>query len=330
MADLPPKQKDLDRDPRLALRVAWEKLQMVDNSVHLYLVARFPFAMLVADRVLTWIYDICAAPAFAIIVALLLVPLVISGAISLITSVSVAAAWGIAVLWIARSDQVRKLTIIKRIAVVLGCAAVIAIMGRWYIRWTLIAYAQHQPQPVIVSTGATIDPNIVAINGLQQAFQREMEELKALKQMQPPQQKQQSIAPVPITPSPLEKLARSLMAERLSVCAGEMQGKLWGIGMNMHGETDQLRANAPPGASTDSSVIIKRHFSDILGAAKQAQDCQSQALHLLPSSSEDKDATDMIERTLSWNLREPYEFDMLQLGHYFGRLQGRLNEASKL
>jgi hypothetical protein len=146
-----------------------------------------------------------------------------------------------------------------------------------------------------------------------------------LKQSTPVQQEQKSS-----TPAPLEKLVRSLLAERLSGSAGEVGHKLATIGQEMHRDIDVAFVDAPMGTKKDYGVIRRKYSNDVVGATKQAHDCQLQALQLLPSSLEDKNAAALMKRMLSWDANNVDDNDVRTLADYFGRLQKRLDEAAKL
>jgi hypothetical protein len=96
---------------------------------------------------LEFLFKMVEAPAFGIVVSLLLVPLVMSGAIPLTAWGSVTAAWFISILSIGRNQWVKRLTLGRRASLVLGCALVMGLVGDRYIHWSIVNYYRNQPKP---------------------------------------------------------------------------------------------------------------------------------------------------------------------------------------
>jgi hypothetical protein len=96
---------------------------------------------------LEFLFKMVEAPAFGIVVSLLLVPLVMSGAIPLTAWGSVTAAWFISILSIGRNQWVKRLTLGRRASLVLGCALVMGFVGDRYIHWSIVNYYRNQPKP---------------------------------------------------------------------------------------------------------------------------------------------------------------------------------------
>lgn len=119
--------KPNDSDPRKVLFwyrdqyvLYWEKLDKVDNKWHEWLYARFPKSIQFGGTILRWLYRGAISPAFAVILTLLLVGLVITGVVPLILSISVFTAWLVAVLSLAKSNWVNRLRIVRRVMIVLA------------------------------------------------------------------------------------------------------------------------------------------------------------------------------------------------------------------
>jgi hypothetical protein len=154
-----------DKDPWGALlwywnkgRESWQHFTEVEENLHQALYARWPKLARAGSAVLHNLYKIIIAPAFSVILAFLLVDLVLSGA-SIIASVSAYTAWLIAVVWIARSQWVNSLRILRRFGFVLLSALLMAFPTHWYVEWTLLNITKHsqvQPQP---GTAASVGPN---------------------------------------------------------------------------------------------------------------------------------------------------------------------------
>jgi hypothetical protein len=140
------------RDSHLSLRWCWHQFQrrwhrvtQYDNELHKIVSFRFPKTVRFMDTLLQWLYDICISPAFAIILSLLLVGLVLSEIAPLIISLSVVLAWWVAVLSVAKASWVNRLNIVRRLFLVLVMAFVMAGFGNWYIKFCLASYYRHHP-----------------------------------------------------------------------------------------------------------------------------------------------------------------------------------------
>jgi len=119
-----------DNDPRIALHEYWDRLKQLDAKIHLTFTSKFPRSMRVADWAIEHLYLCCASPTVALVVTFLLVPLVITDSISLITFISVSAAWLIAVLGIAKATWVNSLRISARLGILFISGLLMAVAGR--------------------------------------------------------------------------------------------------------------------------------------------------------------------------------------------------------
>ena len=104
--------------------------------------------MLVAGWILRTVYSVCISPAFAVILSLLLVGLVISDVVPVILSISVFAAWLVAILAIAETRRGEPVTDhYARFLVVLATAALMALAANKYVAWCLVNYYKNHPAP---------------------------------------------------------------------------------------------------------------------------------------------------------------------------------------
>jgi hypothetical protein len=128
-------------------------------------------------------------------------------------------------------------------------------------------------------------------------------------------------------PSPLEKLARVLMAERLSTSAGGTSGRLHDIAMSLHIEIDEL----PMDNSRQQGManLRRKYLNSVIAEVNQAKDCQTEALLLVPTTQADKDASALLSTIVPWN-KSPAEeeYSLSELSVYFNSLQQRLKAIS--
>ena len=117
---------------------------------------------------LEFLFKMVEAPAFGIVVSLLLVPLVMSGAIPLTAWGSVTAAWFISILSIGRNQWVKRLTLGRRASLVLGCALVMGFVGDRYIHWSIVNYYRNQPTGDAMNHAAS---PTVAVSSLYSIFE---------------------------------------------------------------------------------------------------------------------------------------------------------------
>ena len=168
-----------DTDPRKALLWYWRRLAEIEASVENKLNTRFPVQVRLFGKFVQWVYDLCVSPAFAIMVSFLLVPLVISEAISLITWGCVAAAWLIAVFGLARQPRIKSLSIAKRVALVLGGAVLMAFLGSQYIGWSLQSHYRNHPTPIIANATVRAGTDDLAVQRLRELFDEEIAKAQA-------------------------------------------------------------------------------------------------------------------------------------------------------
>jgi hypothetical protein len=120
----------------------WERISATDARIHEYLFQRWPRLMRSGGGLLRGLYALFVSPAFAVILALLLVGLVISDKITFIVWVSVASAWIVATVSIAKVDWVNRQRIGRRIFLVFGFGVLMALLANKYITWCLTSYAE--------------------------------------------------------------------------------------------------------------------------------------------------------------------------------------------
>ncbi len=144
-------------NPREALRWYWEKCRRfwgtiveLDAKFHDSLYGQYPRTMRFGGDLLRGFYGVCVSPAFAVVLTLLLVGLVISGVVPIIVSISVFAAWLVTILSLARNERVNKLSIVRRLVLVFGVAAIAAVVANRYVRWCLANYYKSQPTVSVV------------------------------------------------------------------------------------------------------------------------------------------------------------------------------------
>lgn len=70
----------------------------------------------------------------------------ISGKVTVIVSISVFAAWLVAILSVAKADWVNNQRIGRRFLIVFCAAGIMAYTANRYVRWCLINYANNQPK----------------------------------------------------------------------------------------------------------------------------------------------------------------------------------------
>jgi hypothetical protein len=122
---------------------------------------------------LRFLYALFVAPAFAVILALLLVGLVISDKITFIVWFSVASAWIVATVSIAKVDWVNRQRIVRRIFLVFGSALIMAFLANRYISWCLVSYAGAQKENHPAETSS----NQVAYEAMKKAIKEQLTQL---------------------------------------------------------------------------------------------------------------------------------------------------------
>lgn len=134
------------------VKCLWGIVTEMDAALHAAIMRAFPRAIPVFDRLLESAFGVVTHAAFALIAALLLGVLMVTGVIKAIVFWSISFAWVVALLWIARAERVRKLTVMFRLIFVGAIAAALAMAGNGFGHWALDAYnrqkaAEHSEQP---------------------------------------------------------------------------------------------------------------------------------------------------------------------------------------
>jgi len=125
-------------------RRLWAILRKMDRSTHQRFMRAFPKALPMLDKVLEALFSLVTNPAFAIIAALLLVPLVATNVINLMVGISIFAAWLVALLWIARTRAVKGLTVGFRLAFICIAGFILAASGSSLGKWSLNVYNRQK------------------------------------------------------------------------------------------------------------------------------------------------------------------------------------------
>lgn len=166
-----------NKDPREALRWYWRKCKALwsgliraDSTFHAWLYSRFPLPVKIGGTILRAAYTFFVSPAFAVVLALLLVPFVISGVVPVIVTLSVFGAWMVATLSVAKLQSVNQLRIGRRLILVIGVAALMAIAGNKYVKWVLVNFYKTQRAAVQVS-----DIDKLAYDRFKELFDTEVE-----------------------------------------------------------------------------------------------------------------------------------------------------------
>lgn len=151
-----------DSDPQEATRWYWQKFATTEKAVEAALNAKYPRQLKIIGASVEWIYNLFVSPAFAMVVSFLLVPLVVSEAISLTTWACVSAAWLVVVFGVARQPNIKRLSILKKIVTVVGVSAAMAILGTRYISFTLRSYYRHHPSQATDNSGEKVNDDLLA------------------------------------------------------------------------------------------------------------------------------------------------------------------------
>lgn len=128
-------------------------LQRWSDRVHQSMHQNHPVFTRMVGGGLRWFFGLSTHPAFAVVLALLLVGFVISGVVTVIVSLSVFFAWLVTILWIAHSEPIKKLNILPRVTLMLLVGIAAGIIANLYVKWCLKNFAIHQPVP-----SATVAP----------------------------------------------------------------------------------------------------------------------------------------------------------------------------
>jgi hypothetical protein len=163
------------------LTYQWRRLDRAEVRTHTKLMRRYPLTAKSVEWCLGFIYDIIISPAFAIILALLLVGLVASEIVTIIVSLSIISAWLIFVITVAR--YVKSLPILRRFIVVALFACVAASLSQLYVRWILDSYARrHQVEPIAhvlaPAPSSIVSVDAAALAQLKDLFQQELQKVE--------------------------------------------------------------------------------------------------------------------------------------------------------
>jgi hypothetical protein len=110
------------------------------------------------------------------VLTLLLVGLVVSGEITIIVSISVLAAWFVAILSLAKWKWLNQQRVVGRLVIFLGLAFLMASVANRYVKWCLYHYAKTQPKPV-ESTPAQSNGQLA--QQMKELFRQELRSLPA-------------------------------------------------------------------------------------------------------------------------------------------------------
>ena len=163
-----------------------------DAEFHEYLYTKWPKTIRMGGEVLRMFYGIIVAPAFAVVLALLLVGLVISGRVTVIVSICVISAWFVASISVAKIEWVNRQRIGRRLTIVILSAAMMGIGANHYVKWCLINYAHSQQKKPESNTDQ------VAYDRLKELFEQELHKL-------------------PTSPAPLPKIKESETKPDISI-----------------------------------------------------------------------------------------------------------------
>jgi hypothetical protein len=115
-----------------------------DRELHEWVMGHFPRPLRAIDWFLEWLFAVVTHAAFAIIVAFLLVVLVATNVINVIVAASIAGAWLVALIWIARSKSLKNLTILSRWVLVSVIGIVLGLAGSALGDWALKQYNRQK------------------------------------------------------------------------------------------------------------------------------------------------------------------------------------------
>lgn len=126
------------------LKSVWAIVKKVDAALHAAIMRAIPQAIPTFDRALEVVFGVVVHPAFALIAALLLGVLVLTGVIKAIVFFSILFAWAVAGLWIARAKPVRALNVTFRLFFVGIIGAALGVVGNSFGHWALDAYNRQK------------------------------------------------------------------------------------------------------------------------------------------------------------------------------------------
>jgi len=127
-----------------AVKELLSALRRWDKALHDWISRSFPRAMPVVDSTIEGLFKIFDKGAFGIICALLLVVLVATGVIPLIVAASLIGVWFVSIIWIARLDSVKSLTVLSRLAVLMIAGTVIYFSANKFGAWAISQYREQR------------------------------------------------------------------------------------------------------------------------------------------------------------------------------------------
>jgi len=125
------------------LKKIWSSLRRIDNNLHNWLLLRFPKQLSIIDKISDQLFKIITNPAFALIITFLLVVLVVTNVVNIIIAISIGCAWLIAIVWISRSEFIRKVHLPIRLIFLIIIGFILAFGGSYFGNWTLTQYRQQ-------------------------------------------------------------------------------------------------------------------------------------------------------------------------------------------
>jgi hypothetical protein len=115
----------------------------IDSDLHRRIQEQFPRSLSFIDRALGLLFAIVSHNAFNVIAGLVGIVLAIAGVNKLVL-ISLASAWFISILWIARSTPMQHLTITSRFLVVICCGLLLGFTARSFGNWAIASYTAQQ------------------------------------------------------------------------------------------------------------------------------------------------------------------------------------------
>ena len=128
----------------MPLKNAFHYIVNKDRELHEWITGRLPRALPAIDSFLELLFSVVTNGAFSVIVAFLLVVLAATNVINKIVAVSIAGAWLVALVWIARSKSLKSLTILSRWVLVSGIGIVLGVAGNDFGSWAMKQYNQQK------------------------------------------------------------------------------------------------------------------------------------------------------------------------------------------
>ena len=124
-----------------------KQMALGDKVIHAYFMENFPNATRRVDTALELAFKILTNAAFAVIVTLVLIVLGGIERVSVRNAICIWAAWLVAFIWIARSKQIRDMTVLSRLAVVAICGVVLGVAGIQLEGWAMREYERSSAPP---------------------------------------------------------------------------------------------------------------------------------------------------------------------------------------